>query len=173
MKKAKIYCLCLEDNLLDNVKNLQYLPVGLGANNFSDGWLTDNSGENISNKNPYYGEYTFHYWLWKNHLDNIPDDEWIGFCAYRRFWQNKNEKLQEKFQFQESILKNIPEEWENYQVILGDKISIDGIKWMKVFKYGKKNLLLNPGAIFKKNRTIKFQFDMFHGNGVLDKAIDL
>ena len=61
MKKAKIYCLCLEDNLLDNVKNLQYLPVGLGANNFSDGWLTDNSGENISNKNPYYGEYTFHY----------------------------------------------------------------------------------------------------------------
>ena len=128
MKKAKIYCLCLEDNLLDNVKNLQYLPVGLGANNFSDGWLTDNSGENISNKNPYYGEYTFHYWLWKNHLDNIPDDEWIGFCAYRRFWQNKNEKLQEKFQFQESILKNIPEEWENYQVILGDKISIDGIK---------------------------------------------
>ena len=44
---------------------------------------------------------------------------------------------------------------------------------MKVFKYGKKNLLLNPGAIFKKNRTIKFQFDMFHGNGVLDKAIDL
>ena len=92
---------------------------------------------------------------------------------FRRFWQNKNEKLQEKFQFQESILKNIPEEWENYQVILGDKISIDGIKWMKVFKYGKKNLLLNTGAIFKKNRTIKCQFDMFHGNGVLDKAIDL
>ena len=54
-------------------------------------------------------------------------------CAYRRFWQNKNEKLQEKFQFQESILKNIPEEWENYQVILGDKISIDGIKWMNFF----------------------------------------
>ena len=173
MKKAKIYCLCLENNLLDKVKNLQYLPVGLGTNNFSDGWLTDKSGKNISDKNPYYGEYTFHYWLWKNHLDNISDDEWIGFCAYRRFWQNNNEKLQEKFQFQNSILKQIPEEWENYQVILGNKISIDGIKWMKVLKYGKKNLFLNPGAIFKKNRTIKFQFDMFHGNGVLDKAIDL
>ena len=44
-----------------------------------------------------------------------------------------NEKLQEKFQFQNSILKQIPEEWENYQVILGNKISIDGIKWMKGF----------------------------------------
>ncbi len=53
MKKAKIYCLCLEDNLLDNVKNLQYLPGGLGAKNFSDGWLTNNSGENKSKKNPY------------------------------------------------------------------------------------------------------------------------
>ncbi len=173
MKKAKIYCLCLHNNLLDRVKSLQYLPVGLGKQNFSNGWLTDNTGVNISNKNSYYGEYTFHYWLWKNHLDKISDDEWIGFCAYRRFWQNKNQELDEKFNFQNSVLKHVPEEWENYQVILGNKISIDELKWMKVFKYGKKALLRSPGAIFKKNRTIKFQFDMFHGNGVLDKAIDL
>ena len=46
MKKAKIYCLCLEDNLLDRVKKLHYLPVGLGANNFSDGWITDNADFN-------------------------------------------------------------------------------------------------------------------------------
>ncbi len=173
MKKAKIYCLCLEDNLLNKVKNLHYLPVGLGANNFSDGWLSDKSGINISNKNSYYGEYTFHYWLWKNHLDNISDDEWIGFCTYRRFWQNKNNILEEKFQFQNSVLNHIPKEWDKYQVILANKISIDGIKWMKVLKYGKKALLMNPGAIFKKNRSIKFQFDMFHGNGIMDKAIDL
>ena len=76
--KAKIYCLCLHDNLLDKVNSLQYLPVGLGKQNFSDGWLADNTGINISNKNSYYGEYTFH-WLWKNHLDKISDDEWIGF----------------------------------------------------------------------------------------------
>ena len=48
--KAKIYCLCLHDNLLDKVKSLQYLPVGLGKQNFSDGWLADNTGINISNK---------------------------------------------------------------------------------------------------------------------------
>ena len=27
--------------------------------------------------------------------------------------------------------------------------------------------------IFRKNQNIKFQFDMFHGNGVLDKAISV
>ena len=31
----------------------------------------------------------------------------------------------------------------------------------------------NPKALFKSGRSIRFQFDMFHGNGVLDKAIDV
>ena len=90
MKNAKIFCLCLEDALLKKVENLNYVPVGLGSEKFSPEWLTDRDGENISNKNRFYGEYTFHYWLWKNHLDNISDDTWIGFCEYRRFWQNNN-----------------------------------------------------------------------------------
>ena len=41
-----------------------------------------------------------------------------------------------------------------------------------MIKYGKKALLRNPRAIFQKGRNIRFHFDMFHGNGVLDKAID-
>ena len=44
---------------------------------------------------------------------------------------------------------------------------------MKTLKYGKLALLRNPKAIFKSKRTIRFQFDMFHGSGNLDKAIDL
>ena len=43
----------------------------------------------------------------------------------------------------------------------------------KVSKYGKLALIRNPLAIFKKYRNIKFNFDMFHGVGILDKAIDL
>ena len=35
-------------------------------------------------------------------------------------------------------------------------------------------MLLNPDLIFNKNkRTIKFHFDMMHGDGNLDKAIQL
>ena len=41
MNNALIYCLCLHDNLYNSVKNLGYVPVGLGSKNFSDGWIRD------------------------------------------------------------------------------------------------------------------------------------
>ena len=69
--QLKMFCLCLDDFLLDEVKKLNYIPVGLGEKYFSDQWLRDNTGENISNKNSFYGEYSFHYWLWKNYLKKI------------------------------------------------------------------------------------------------------
>ena len=68
MKNFDIYCMCLWDHHLSNLKKLNYTPVGLGENAFSDNWLRDNSGDNISNKNKYYGEYSFYYWYWKNLL---------------------------------------------------------------------------------------------------------
>ena len=40
--------MCLDDYLLDDVKKLNYIPVGLGNNRFSAEWLNDRSGENIS-----------------------------------------------------------------------------------------------------------------------------
>ena len=63
MNKLKMYCICLHDRNYRTVKDLGYIPVGLGKKSFSDGWLRDNQGENISEKNNYYGEYTFHYWF--------------------------------------------------------------------------------------------------------------
>ena len=83
MSDSKIYCLCLNDHHLDNIKKLNYIPVGLGKNQFNNSWLRDNTGDNISKKNPYYGEYTFYYWFWKNELEQIKDDKWIGFAGYR------------------------------------------------------------------------------------------
>ena len=72
MKNLKIFCLSLEPSHYEFIKNLGYTPVGLGEKNFNNNWFTDKSGSNISQKNKYYGEYTFHYWLWKNDLQNIP-----------------------------------------------------------------------------------------------------
>lgn len=42
----------------------------------------DDTGENISSKNPYYSEMTVQYWAWKN----LHDVEYVGFCHYRRFF---------------------------------------------------------------------------------------
>ena len=47
--------------------------------------LHDNTGDNISSKNPYYAELTGNYWVWKNYIKEHPETEYIGFCHYRRF----------------------------------------------------------------------------------------
>ena len=173
MQNLKMYCICIHNELLSKVKKLNYIPVGLGEQKFDDNWTTDYFGPNISKKNKFYGEYTFHYWFWKNELINMSENDWIGFCAYRRFWLNEKKDNIKNPNFQDKILKQVPELWKDYQVILGNKIQVSNIKWIKILKYGKTSLLNNPKAFFKKNRSIKFHFDMFHGNGVLDKAINV
>ena len=45
--------------------------------------LYDDEGDNISSENPYFGELTGLYWLWK-HLE-LSDDEVIGFCHYNKY----------------------------------------------------------------------------------------
>jgi hypothetical protein len=173
MNKPKIYCLCLDDDLLNKVKKINYLPVGLGNKNFQYSWLRDNSKKNISIKNKFYGEYSFHYWLWKNSINEYTENQWVGFCTYRRLWlNNKNDNLSQK-PFKDKILHSIPKEWGSYQVILPEKIRVDQIRLLKILKYGKIALIKNPRSFFKRGRNIKFQFDMFHGNGVLDKAINV
>lgn len=57
-----------------------YIPLTLGAKKLTKHYgLTDSTGKNISDKNPYYCELTGYYWLWKNYqCDNI------GLVHYRR-----------------------------------------------------------------------------------------
>ena len=69
MENLTMYCLCIHDELINKVNKIGYEPVGLGQNNYQKGWLRDDTDENISNKNSYYGEYSFHYWIWKNKID--------------------------------------------------------------------------------------------------------
>ena len=54
---------------IDKIKKLNYIPVGLGDSNYSNDWMRDNTGNNISKKNKFFGEYTFHYWIWKNYYE--------------------------------------------------------------------------------------------------------
>ena len=107
MKNLKMFCLTLEPSHLGFIKGLNYIPVGLGEKKFSNEWLSDKTGKSISEKNKNYGEYTFHYWLWKNYIDKL-DDKWIGFCQYRKFWTLNNYE-NTKISFQELpslVLKN-------------------------------------------------------------------
>ena len=180
MKNFNIYCMCLHNHHLSNLKKLNYVPVGLGKNFFSEDWLRDNTGDNISDKNKYYGEYTFYYWFWKNLLQQKPIDDWIGFTGYRYHWSNSNNlssdeinKIVHKDNFQKFILREIPKEWSNHNVILGEEIFINKWKISKILKHGKKQFLQNPKFLLKKNRNIKLHFDVFHGEDILNKAINV
>ena len=166
-----MYCICINDRYYRIIKKLGYIPVGLGKEILLESWLRDDKGENISEKNEFYGEYTFHYWFWKNKIDQIENGTWIGFCAYRRFWLN-NKKIVSTPN-ENNFLFNVPEEWNNYDVILGQQFFINKMKLSKLVKHGLRSLLNHPSAIFEKNRNIKFHFNSFHGFGKLDKAIDL
>ena len=163
--------MCLDHSYLDAVKKLNYIPVGLKNKNFSKDWLLDNTLENISEKNPYYGEYTFYYWYWKNLLKNKKKDEWIGFCSYRELW-GENKEISNKNSIN-SLLKYLPEEWNEYEAIIGEPTVLNRPKWIKILKHGKIAMLKNYKEIFKSKFSIKFQFDMYHGNGNLDEAIKL
>ena len=44
--------------------------------------LKDSTGDNISLENPFYGELTGLYWVWKN--ARINDEDIIGFCHYNK-----------------------------------------------------------------------------------------
>lgn len=60
-----------------------YVPLQVGRACGGDlGYLGDDSGDNISAKNCYYGELTGVYWVWKN----VRTADYVGICHYRRYF---------------------------------------------------------------------------------------
>ena len=135
MNNLKMFCVTMNSKHLNFIKDIKYSPVGVGTDDFSKEFFRDNTGINISEKNKYYGEYTFHYWLWKNYLDtNFHDtNSWIGFCQYRKFWSINGDNLLPNSidELKPLILTEIPKLYDTYDVILGEPYFINQLKIMK------------------------------------------
>ena len=59
-----------------------FLPIHVGKEGKEDlGYIGDNSGEHISNKNNSFCELTGLYWAWKNESYDV-----LGLCHYRRYF---------------------------------------------------------------------------------------
>ena len=67
-------------------KDSMYLPIHVGKELSSVvlPYSSDNTGEHISEKNPYYCELTALYWAWKN-----LKSDYIGMVHYRRHFVKK------------------------------------------------------------------------------------
>src|SRR5210317_587033 len=141
----KIFCISIFNKNYREFKNLNLLPVGLGKEKFDKNWLTDKGLKNISNKNLNFGEYTFHYKLWKNSSLIKHYNDWIGFCSYRRFWTISNKRNVNSF---------------------------NELKKIKLIKRNLFEVIKKPSMLINHN-TLEDQFRVFHGSFFLDTAIEL
>ena len=182
MNNILIYCISIKKNILNFIRDLNYIPVGVGNENFSSEWLMDNTGDNIANKNRFYSEYSFHYWMWKNMLNKIPNNKWIGFSGYRRYWANSNNihsdeisKIINKNNFKNFVLREFNPLWNNYDVVVGEEMCLGKkLKLSKIIKNGGiSSLVYNFKSYLNNHVSIKFHFDVFHGKEILKKAITL
>ncbi|AFJ46551.1 DUF4422 domain-containing protein [Shimwellia blattae] len=80
MNDIKIYTCHHKPSSFLSAATIHPLHVGK-ANSLNDiGCPGDDTGDNISFKNPFYCELTAHYWVWKN--EHLAD--YVGFMHYRR-----------------------------------------------------------------------------------------
>ena len=174
-KKIKIFC--VTNKVLNYFEKLPYTFAGVGKKNFPKNYLLSNNLNNIYYKEKYYSELTFHYWFWRNMLKKIHKDTWVGFCQKRRFWLKKrnNSNLLNKYNLHSHVLRSFPKEWSNNkESVIVDPIFVNNVKKMKLIKRGFRSLITDPKIFFdKRKQTVKLHFDMHHGYGNLDKAINL
>lgn len=88
MSKVKIFVACHKP--YDFISDEVYTPIHVGRSisNCMDEMsemIGDDTGDNISDKNPFYSEMTSLFWAWKNYHNS----EYIGFCHYRRYFGEK------------------------------------------------------------------------------------
>lgn len=85
MGKVKMLVACHKPSTVfqDDV----YIPIHVGKalSSYQMNMIGDDTGDNISVKNPMYCELTAEYWGWKN----LNDIEYIGLCHYRRYFETK------------------------------------------------------------------------------------
>lgn len=119
-----------------------YIPLHVGREGKADlGYIGDNTGDNISKKNPNYCELTGLYWAWKN-----LQADYIGLCHYRRYFSKAHHggSLEEK---QQAILRR-----EDYERLLQTHDCILPIK---------RNYYIE---------TVRSQYEHAHNNADLDEV---
>lgn len=88
--------------LYDMPKDEMYIPVQVGKEGKKElPYQPDNTGDNISKKNPSFCELTGLYWAWKN-----LDCDYLGLVHYRRYFTVRSRKYQRTHTPMESVLSS-------------------------------------------------------------------
>lgn len=89
--------------------------------------LGDDTGDNISAKNPTWCELTAHYWVWRN----WEPTDFIGFCHYKRYFSfsPSYQQSEQAVPAEEHIVCNAPDalvEVDSHHIILTEPLQLSG-----------------------------------------------
>ena len=133
-----------------------YVPLHVGRAGGEDfGYAGDDTGDNISEKNCYYGELTGVYWVWKN----VRTTDYVGICHYRRYFCTEEGRILNEKDYL-SILKE-------YDIITSKKLKLnysyfDGY----ASDYNILDLIVTGEVIRKRYPEYYDTFErLLHGNG--------
>ena len=174
MNNLKIYC--VTDKEVPFLQDLNYKIGWVGKNNSPMDYISCDKKDNIFYKEKYYSELTFHYWYWKNLLVLNKKEDWVGFCQKRRFWLKKESigTIINKDNFLKHVLQDVPNEWSSYDSIICEPIIVNKVNKMKMVKRGLRSIIKDPTILFnEKKQSLLLHFDMHHGYGNMEKAINL
>lgn len=77
-----------------------YIPLQVGKKCAADlGYMGDDTGDNISEKNCYYAELSGMYWVWKN----FATSNYVGICHYRRYFCTEEGRILSEREYEELL----------------------------------------------------------------------
>jgi hypothetical protein len=150
MSKMQIFCTSIQPYSLLNRLPEYISPLGLGDADFPKKWMNEKKGENIKHLNKYYGEISGFYWVWKNKINEFENDDFIGFCHYRKFWLNYTSNEKSKY---------------SYRSLFDDLLNPSN----NIFK-NKDVIQVQP--IVYKNRNLFEDFKIIHKTDILNKSLN-
>jgi hypothetical protein len=103
MEKIKILVCTHKDGFVKSDDVFMPIQGGKAIADIDLGIQGDDTGENISAKNPHYCELTALYWAWKN----LKDVDYIGLCHYRRYFIFSSLFLKDKIIASEDEFRNM------------------------------------------------------------------
>lgn len=169
MRKINIYCFTVENYKVLNKLPKNIIPFGLGKNIFPNHWLNELKKDNIHQFNKYFGEATGIYWVWKNLLSNFSNDDFIGFCQYRRLWLNGLFVKKQKKTFHSlnsQLIKSNNEIFNKCESVLIQPINFKEDTVMNQFKKNYGNEILNDCIKFLDIKDRKDFQNYLEGNSL-------
>lgn len=127
------------------IEHEPFVPIQVGSG-APLGMLRDNTGDNISAKNPNYCELTAQYWIWKN----VKDADVVGLCHYRRIPSFTNDDSAEFSDFSEETCQRFGWTQERISDLMRENDILLPPCWA-VFPVGEPGNVMSPYDFYARH----------------------